>query len=107
MASIKTTSLVHPAPTIFSRPMPSVPTNSSSEARAFPTPNSRAILDCRVDRKTPGWPAVVCQPTRERRRSDSLVSSYLVRKFYHKDFDLLDDWRFREKLWSFRHSQES
>jgi hypothetical protein len=31
------------------------------------------------------------------------LSLYLLREFCRKDFDLLDDGRFREKLWSFRH----
>ena len=31
------------------------------------------------------------------------LSLYLLREFCREDFDLLDDGRFREKLWSFRH----
>src|SRR6266576_575111 len=47
------TSSAHPARTIFSRPTPSAPTNSSSEARAFPTPNSHAIRDCSSGERSP------------------------------------------------------
>src|SRR4029077_7757420 len=108
-ASIKTTSLAHPARTIFSRPKRSVPTNFSSEARAFLTPNSRATRDCKfrrlLVRKCSGWRAAR-EPLLDWGRPGrlyGLVSSYLVRKFCRKDFDLLDDGRSGEKLWSFRH----
>src|SRR5882762_4233522 len=110
MASIKTTSSAHRARTIFSRPTPSAPTNSFSEVRAFP-------------RKIPARPGIVifrcltatkcCSPEcfqgrplldcGRHGRLYSLFSLYLLRKFCRKDVHLLDDGRFREKLWSFRH----
>src|SRR6266446_5204874 len=49
LASIKMTSSAHPAPTIFSRPRPSLPTNSSLKAPASPTPNSPATRGCKIE----------------------------------------------------------